>query len=64
LLELLRLDELRPDPLLDLLLLERVPLAPILLLELPLPVFFVGILFSIQSPRLRLKRSAATSFPV
>jgi len=28
-----------------------VPLAPILLLELPLPVFFVTMIFSIHSPR-------------
>jgi hypothetical protein len=47
---LLRPDELRLEPLLDLLLLERVPLAPILLLELPLPVFLVGMVFSIHFP--------------
>jgi len=46
-----------------LLLLERVPLAPILLLELPLPVFFVTMIFSIHSPRRQLKRLAGMSFP-
>jgi len=50
LVELLRLDELRLEPLLDLLPLERLPLAPILLLELLLPVFFVTIFLSIHSP--------------
>lgn len=49
-LELPRPDELRLDPLLDLLLLERLPLAPILLLELLLPVFLVAIFLSVQFP--------------
>jgi hypothetical protein len=47
---LLRPDELRLEPLLDLLLLEWLPRAPILLLELPLPVFLVGMVFSICFP--------------